>query len=276
MDRSSSKKVDSADLKTGALNTGMPMSRNNVAWEIRRKMRRNQVQKLVLTALSMFSIFFVLLTITGTLSIAIAITSLSAAIPFLLNRNKSQALTQARDSSWPEAIDSLVSALQSGIAIPEAVCSLASRGPLPLRPLFLEIEANLVDGNEFTQTLLRAKASANSAIADQVFETLIFAKDFGGKDSNGALRLLSEFVREDLAVLEEIRTKFGWIKNSANLAAVAPWLLLLLLSTQESTREAFSTPAGIKVLIVGLLFTGIAYMWMERVGTLPAMDRALR
>jgi tight adherence protein B len=252
------------------------MSRNNVAWEIRRKVRRNQVQKLVLTVLSMFSIFFALLTISGTLSIAIAITSLSAAIPFLLSRKKSHALTQALDLSWPEAIDSLVSALQSGITIPEAVCSLASRGPLPLRSLFLEIEANLVDGNEFTQTLLRAKASANSAIADQVFETLIFAKDFGGKDSNAALRLLSEFVREDLAVLEEIRTKFGWIKNSANLAAVAPWLLLLLLSTQESTREAFSTPAGIKVLIVGLLFTGIAYVWMERVGTLPAMDRALR
>ena len=135
-----------------------------------------------------------------------------------------------RDSSWPEAIDSLVSALQSGIAIPEAVCSLATRGPIPLRPLFLEIELRLINGEEFIQTLLNAKTSANSAIADQVFETLIFAKDFGGKDSNSALRLLSEFVREDLAVLEEIRTKFGWIRNSANLAAVAPWLLLLLLS----------------------------------------------
>ncbi|MFM8405290.1 MAG: hypothetical protein ACKOAA_05410, partial [Actinomycetota bacterium] len=80
MDRLSNKKVDSADLNTGALNTGMPMSRNDVAWEIRRNVRRNQVQKLVLTVLSMFSIFFALLTITGTLSIAIAITSLSAAV----------------------------------------------------------------------------------------------------------------------------------------------------------------------------------------------------
>ena len=240
------------------------------------KPRRVQLQRTVLVVISMLLVFTAVLVITGTFTISVAVTSLSTAIPFVLHRNKASALMRLRDSSWPEAIDSLVSALQSGIAIPEAVCSLATRGPIPLRPLFLEIELRLVNGEEFIQTLLNAKTSANSAIADQVFETLIFAKDFGGKDSNSALRLLSEFVREDLAVLEEIRTKFGWIRNSANLAAVAPWLLLLLLSSQESTREAFSTSDGIKVLTVGVLFTGCAYLWMERVGTLPAMDRALK
>jgi tight adherence protein B len=230
------------------------------------KPRRVQLQRTVVAVISMLLVFTAVLVITGTFTISVAVTSLSTAIPFVLHRNKASALMRLRDSSWPEAIDSLVSALQSGIAIPEAVCSLATRGPIPLRPLFLEIELRL----------LNAKTSANSAIADQVFETLIFAKDFGGKDSNSALRLLSEFVREDLAVLEEIRTKFGWIRNSANLAAVAPWLLLLLLSSQESTREAFSTSDGSKILTVGVLFTGCAYLWMERVGTLPAMDRALK
>ena len=240
------------------------------------KPSRFQLQRTALLVISIFLVFSVVLVITGTLTISIAISSLSTAFPFVLNRSKANAVMRARDSSWPEAIDSLVSALQSGIAIPEAVCSLATRGPVPLRPLFLEIEHRLSTGEEFIQTLLYAKTYANSAIADQVFETLIFAKDFGGKDSNSALRLLSEFVREDLAVLEEIRTKFGWIRNSANLAAIAPWLLLLLLSTQASTREAFSTLEGIKVLTVGVLFTGCAYLWMERVGTLPAMDRALK
>jgi tight adherence protein B len=240
------------------------------------KARRVQFQRIAVVVISMLLVFSAVLVITSTFTISIAVTSLSTAIPFLLHKNKAHALIRARDSSWPEAIDSLVSALQTGIAIPEAICSLATRGPVPLRSLFIEIELHLIHGEEFTETLLYAKTSANSAIADQVFETLIFAKDFGGKDSNAALRLLSEFVREDLAVLEEIRTKFGWIRNSANLAAVAPWLLLLLLSSQESTREAFSTSDGITILTVGVIFTGIAYLWMERVGTLPAMDRALK
>jgi tight adherence protein B len=240
------------------------------------KARRSRLRESALIVVSISSVYSVILIITGTLTISIAITSLSTAIPFLIHRNKSLAVQRTRDSSWPEAIDSLVSALQSGIAIPDAVCALATRGPLPLKALFLEIESQILSGEEFTQVMLKAKSSANSAIADQVFETLLFAKDFGGKDSNAALRLLSEFVREDLAVLEEIRTKFGWIRNSANLAAIAPWLLLILLSTQGSTREAFSTTEGIKVLSVGVVFTGIAYLWMERVGKLPVMERALK
>lgn len=230
---------------------------------------------LTLTA-SIASVFFITFLISGTPAISLAISMLAAAIPFLINKHRAIKVERERDSSWPEALDSLVSALQSGIAIPEAVCSLSAHGPELLRPLFLMIEEALLEGGDFVTVLLEAKTQANSAIADQVFETLIFAKDFGGKDSNAALRLLSEFVREDIAVLEEISTKFGWIRNSATLATVAPWLLLLLLSTQASTREAFATIEGTKILIVGVLLTGVAYVWMERVGSLPVPERALR
>lgn len=225
---------------------------------------------------SICSVYFVVFAITGTTTISLAISTLACGAPFLINKKRSLAMERSRESSWPEAIDSLVSAMQSGIAIPEALCSLSIRGPEPLRFIFLTIERQLLDGKDFVSTLLEAKNLANSAIADQFFETLIFAKDFGGKDSNSALRLLAEFVREDLAVLEEIRTKFGWIRNSAILATLAPWILLILLSTQESTRQAFSTVEGVRILAAGVLMTGIAYVWMERVGSLPSMERALR
>lgn len=230
----------------------------------------------IILLITVLAIFFITLMLTGTPTISIAIASLSSAVPFLINKQRAAALERERDASWPESIDSLVSALQSGIAIPEAVCSLSKHGPKPLRPLFYKIEEELLNGKEFTESVLEAKSLANSAISDQVFETLIYAKDFGGKDSNSALRLLSEFVREDLAVLEEIRTKFGWIKNSAILATIAPWMLLILLSTQASTREAFSSFEGIRILIAGVFMTGVAYIWMDRVGTLPSPERALR
>ena len=228
---------------------------------------------LAFTVISVFTLSYIL---TATISIALAIASLSSAIPYLINRQRTIALQQRLDASWPEAIDSLVSGLQSGMAISEAICSLSKRAPENLKDHFLLIENDLLSGREFSETLINAKRSADSAIADQVFETLILAKEFGGKDTNSALRLLSEFVREDLAVMEEIRTKFGWIKNSAYLATIAPWLLLLLLSSQKSTRDSFSSFAGIQLLALGVLLTGIAYLWMERVGKLPPMERALK
>lgn len=228
---------------------------------------------LVFTVMSVFVLSYLL---TGTISIAIATATISSAIPYLMNRQRAQSLQQRMDAAWPEAIDSLVSALQSGMAISEAICSLSRRAPIELKEQFLAIENEMLSGREFSETLIRAKTRADSAIADQVFETLILAKEFGGKDTNSALRLLAEFVREDLAVTEEIRTKFGWIKNSAFLATVAPWLLLLLLSSQKSTRDSFSTFAGFQLLALGVILTGIAYVWMERVGKLPPMERALK
>ncbi len=232
-----------------------------------------QCGAILLTTLSVFLVVFI---VTSSKTIAGAISSLSTAIPFMINKYRAQARVRSKELAWPEAIDSLVSALQSGLSITDSLIGLAERGPLVLRDSFERIRVGLQQGEVFESVLKREKAALNSAISDQVFETLVLAKDFGGRDSNNSLRLLAEFIREDLDVVEEIRTKFGWIRNSAALATAAPWILLILLSSQSSTVTAFSTSAGIQVLSIGVVMTAVAYLWMERVGTLPQMARALR
>jgi tight adherence protein B len=226
--------------------------------------------------ITLISSYFTTLLLTSSEAISIAIATLSAALPFLIGRGRNLKKQREREVAWPEAIDSLVSALQAGISISEALTQLALHGPKVLRPSFAQIQSDLSSLGNFEQVLLREKKRLDSAISDQVFETLIISKDFGGRDSNNALRLLAEFVREDIAVAEEIRTKFGWIRNSALLATAAPWLLLILLSTQDSTVEIYSTPSGALVLSLGVVMTATAYIWMEKVGSLPAAPRALR
>ena len=226
--------------------------------------------------ITLISSYFTTLLLTSSEAISIAIATLSAALPFLIGRGRNLKRQREQEVAWPEAIDSLVSALQAGISISEALTQLALHGPKVLRPSFAQIQSNLLSLGNFEQVLLKEKRRLDSAISDQVFETLIISKDFGGRDANNALRLLAEFVREDIAVAEEIRTKFGWIRNSALLATAAPWLLLILLSTQDSTVEIYSTPSGALVLSLGVVMTATAYIWMEKVGSLPAAPRALR
>ena len=226
--------------------------------------------------ITLISSYFTTFLLTSSEAISIAIATLSSALPFLIGRGRNLKRQREQEVAWPEAIDSLVSALQAGISIPEALTQLALHGPKVLRPSFAQIQSNLLSLGKFEQVLLKEKKRLDSAISDQVFETLIISKDFGGKDANNALRLLAEFVREDIAVAEEIRTKFGWIRNSALLATAAPWLLLILLSTQDSTVEIYSTPSGALVLSLGVVMTATAYIWMEKVGSLPAAPRALR
>lgn len=233
-------------------------------------------QSAITLIITLISSYFTTFLLTSSEAISIAIATLSAALPFLIGRGRNLKRQREQEVAWPEAIDSLVSALQAGISISEALTQLALHGPKVLRPSFAQIQSNLLSLGNFEQVLLKEKKRLDSAISDQVFETLIISKDFGGKDANNALRLLAEFVREDIAVAEEIRTKFGWIRNSALLATAAPWLLLILLSTQDSTVEIYSTPSGALVLSLGVVMTATAYIWMEKVGSLPAAPRALR
>jgi tight adherence protein B len=226
--------------------------------------------------ITLISSYFTTFLLTSSEAISLAIATLSAALPFLIGRGRNLKKQREKEVAWPEAIDSLVSALQAGISISEALTQLAMHGPKVLRPSFAQIQSDLLSLGNFEQVLLKEKKRLDSAISDQVFETLIISKDFGGRDANNALRLLAEFVREDIAVAEEIRTKFGWIRNSALLATAAPWLLLILLSTQDSTVEIYSTPSGALVLSLGVVMTATAYIWMEKVGSLPAAPRALR
>ena len=233
-------------------------------------------QSAITLIITLISSYFTTFLLTSSEAISIAIATLSSALPFLIGRGRNLKRQREQEVAWPEAIDSLVSALQAGISIPEALTQLALHGPKVLRPSFAQIQSNLLSLGKFEQVLLKEKKRLDSAISDQVFETLIISKDFGGKDANNALRLLAEFVREDIAVAEEIRTKFGWIRNSALLATAAPWLLLILLSTQDSTVEIYSTPSGALVLSLGVVMTATAYIWMDKVGSLPAAPRALR
>jgi len=240
------------------------------------RMFQNRFSMALTIGAVMAATYLVVYVLTRSSTISFSISILATPIPFIVNKNREMVKIRERDLAWPEAIDSLVSALQSGIPIPEAVISLSSRGPKALQSTFSRIEQKLLHGEDFSLVILHEKRLSNSAISDQVFETLVLAKDFGGKDSNTALRLLAEFVREDLAVVEEIRTKFGWVKNSAVLATAAPWILLILLSTQSSTREAFASSSGLQILTLGIVMTASAFIWMEKAGALPRSPRALR
>jgi tight adherence protein B len=176
-------------------------------------------------------------------------------------------------AAWPEVIDHLMSGIQSGLSLTESLAGLSTRGPEVLRPAFTQFKATLYGSGDLTQAIEELKALFAHHGSDQIFEALIISKALGGSELLQILRSLGDFLRQDLALRREIEVKHGWIKNSAHLSAAAPWILLLLLSTQPSTAAAYSTPTGAMILIAGLVMTAIAYIWMNRLGRLPQTPR---
>jgi len=60
------------------------------------------------------------------------------------------------------------------------------------------------------------------------------------------------------------------------MAVAAPWLVLLLLATQQETLRAYDSPVGVAILTVGAVVTVGAYRLMIRLGRLPEDRRVLR
>lgn len=213
------------------------------------------------------------LLLTRSIVIALAFGTLSAGIAFVTVRATNNLNEAALIAAWPEVIDHMMSGIQSGLSLTESLAGLSTRGPEILRPAFTHFKTSLYGSGDLTKAIEDLKTKFSHHGSDQIFEALIISKALGGSELLQILRTLGDFLRQDLALRREIDVKHGWIKNSAHLSAAAPWILLLLLSTQPSTAAAYSTPTGALILIAGLLMTAIAYIWMNRLGRLPQTPR---
>jgi tight adherence protein B len=190
-----------------------------------------------------------------------------------LHYKRAENLIIERANSLPEIIDLIISGLQAGMSITETLANLGKIGPTCVRDIFIHFEINLrADGNVQAELNI-LKDEFKDPLADQLFETLIYASKFGGRNAIKILHELSEFVAADISLRSEILARFGWVKNSAALASIAPWLLYLILRTQENARIAYSQPIGQLFMVIGFAFTVIAYLWMQKIASLPKAKR---
>jgi len=216
-----------------------------------------------------------LIALTLTHSLAIAGALSAVAIVFLYF--SSSAMNKKEQShiqlACPEVLDHLISGIRSGLSLTESLTSLAERGPDVLRPYFATFREDIYRHGNFEEALTRIQYELHNHSIDQIFEALILARSLGGSELMNIFRTLNEFIRQDITLRKEIEVKQSWIKNSAHLSAAAPWLLLLLLSTQPSTAHAYSTATGIMILCCGVGATAIAYLWMGRLAKMPDAPR---
>ncbi|MDQ1551163.1 MAG: tight adherence protein [Actinomycetota bacterium] len=174
---------------------------------------------------------------------------------------------------WPDVVDHLVSAVRSGLALPDSVVTLAHSGPPITRAAFAEFERDYRMTGGFADSLDRLKDRLADPVADRIIETLRMSREVGGSELTTVLRNLAAYLRQEAAIRSEIEARQSWIVNAARLGVAAPWVVLLLLSTRPEAAQAYNSPAGIAVIIVGLGLSVVAYRLMIGIGRLPEERR---
>lgn len=194
-------------------------------------------------------------------------------LPGLVVSWRAKGRRRANRTVWPDVVDHLVSALRSGLALPDSVSSLATSGPAPTRSAFARFEKEYRATGNFTYCLDELKRSLADPVADRILETLRMAREVGGSDVTLVLRNLAAWLRQDAAIRSEVEARQSWIVNAARLGVAAPWIILALLASRPEAAFAYNTPAGVAVIVGGLVVSVVAYRVMIALGRLPEERR---
>jgi tight adherence protein B len=186
---------------------------------------------------------------------------------------RARASRRATRVVWPDVVDHLVSAVRSGLALPDSVVTLAYAGPPATRAAFAEFERDYRMTGGFSDSLDRLKDRLADPIADRIIETLRMSREVGGSELTTVLRNLAAYLRQDAAIRAEVEARQSWIVNAAKLGVAAPWIVLALLSTRPEAASAYNTPLGGAVILSGLVLSVIAYRLMIGIGRLPEERR---
>lgn len=209
----------------------------------------------------------------GVAALSVCAAILGGLVPVLLVRWRSRARRTSNRALWPDVVDHLVGAVRSGLALPDAVTSLAHNGPDELRADFVAFEEDYRRTGSFSGCLDRLKDSLADPVPDRILETLRMAREVGGSDLTVVLRNLAAYLREDIALRAEVEARQSWVRNAAKLGVAAPWCILLLLATRPEASLAYNSAGGAVLIAGGAAVSVIAYRVMLAVGRLPQERR---
>jgi tight adherence protein B len=217
----------------------------------------------------------VVLGVSRTPPVAVAFAVIAGYAPLAVVAGRARRRRQILAEVWPEVVDHISSAVRAGLSLPEALAQVGDRGPEELRPPFAAFGRDYLATGRFGDCLDRLKDRLADPVGDRVIEALRIAREVGGGDLGRMLRTLSRFLRDDARTRGELEARQAWVVNGARLAAAAPWLVLLLLSTQPEVIGRYRSAAGVVVLAVGAAVCLAAYRLMLAIGRLPDERRVL-
>ncbi len=196
-----------------------------------------------------------------------------AVAPWMAISWRARSRRAQRADVWADVTDHLVAGVRSGLALPDALALLVEHGPAELRDDIKAFSADYRATGSFGYALDRLKERFSDPTADRIVETLRMAREVGGGEVAGVLSDLGGYLRAAQATRGELAARQSWVVGAARLGVVAPWIVLLMLSSRPEAASSYNSPTGFAIIATGAVVTVLAYRIMLAVGRLPEEGR---
>ncbi len=224
----------------------------------------------ILGSVAVTAVSFVIVPVVA---IAVVVGLVALLLPFAIVNWRAHSRRRAARVLWPDIVDHLVSAVRSGLALPDSVVTLAHTGPAPTREAFTGFELDYRATGNFGISIDCLKARLADPVADRILETLRMSREVGGSELTTVLRNLAVYLRQEAAIRSEVEARQSWVMNAAKLGITAPWIILLLLATRPEAAAAYNTGGGAVLIVGGLFVTALAYRIMLGLARIPEEHR---
>lgn len=192
-------------------------------------------------------------------------------IPGILLRQKKSKIQDKKMQQWIVFIDDLSSSIRAGFTLSEGLLQALSNSDDPLKSDFHEAIFEFQRSGEISKVMEILRKEIKDAVGVSALRILSVVLKTGANDLASSLTILSNSSRETLNLIQDLKAKQSWVINGARISIIAPWLILLVLWTQENVRLAYQNLTGQFILILVAIVGAVGYSAMKRIGKLEFM-----
>jgi tight adherence protein B len=204
--------------------------------------------------------------LTGAVLVAVVPACAAVSIPRSYFGRRRLARLRGLQAAWPDGLRDVVASVAAGRSLTHALTTLAETGPPALRDAFgrFPLVARMLGT---VPALEIVKSELADPTSDRVIEVLVLAHERGGPIVRRILEDLVVATTKDLKVLDEIESEGLEMKINARAVLVMPWLVLVALTLRAGPfRSFYQSSAGLVVVLVAAVLSGVGSWWISRLG----------
>ena len=220
--------------------------------------------KEVAIALASAATGFILWRVTGIEILAVVGLAASIVIALEASAKRKAKLLSDKVAAWPGFLEYLVSALESGLPLIDALIEGVEYFDGPVRDLLASLRSKILNGHSIAEAL---KMESQWRTFGPFLELAVQLQAFeycGAPGLAADLRTAAERCRARASLEAELSARLGWLMATVRMATLAPWFMIAVLAQRAEAREAYQGSTGVTLLWLSALLCGAAYLLIKR------------